>query len=123
MTNETAHPLLQPYELGDLAERLRRNLPFAKYDRDVFWGGDHRRHVDYLPHQQREHLLQLTAAGRRREDAFINLVEVTKENWSFGNGEAQYAAAPKRTLAAHDYRSQRKERSHRPQCVRVREER
>jgi len=27
----------------------------------------------------------------RREDAFINLVEVSKENWSFGNGEAQYA--------------------------------
>ena len=29
----------------------------------------------------------------RREDVFINLVEVTKENWSFGNGEAQYAPA------------------------------
>jgi 4-oxalocrotonate tautomerase len=29
--------------------------------------------------------------GIRREDVFINLVEVTKENWSFGNGEAQYA--------------------------------
>jgi len=28
--------------------------------------------------------------GLRREDVFINLVEVTKENWSFGNGEAQY---------------------------------
>ena len=26
----------------------------------------------------------------RREDVFINLVEVKKENWSFGNGEAQY---------------------------------
>jgi 4-oxalocrotonate tautomerase len=31
----------------------------------------------------------------RREDVFINLVEVAKENWSFGNGEAQYAATPK----------------------------
>ena len=29
--------------------------------------------------------------GLRREDAWINLVEVTKENWSFGNGEASYA--------------------------------
>jgi 4-oxalocrotonate tautomerase len=28
----------------------------------------------------------------RREDVFINLIEVKKENWSFGNGEAQYAA-------------------------------
>jgi 4-oxalocrotonate tautomerase len=29
--------------------------------------------------------------GLRREDVFINLVEVQKENWSFGNGMAQYA--------------------------------
>jgi 4-oxalocrotonate tautomerase len=29
--------------------------------------------------------------GIRREDVFINLVEVVKENWSFGNGIAQYA--------------------------------
>lgn len=27
----------------------------------------------------------------RREDVFISLVEVGKENWSFGNGLAQYA--------------------------------
>jgi phenylpyruvate tautomerase PptA (4-oxalocrotonate tautomerase family) len=26
----------------------------------------------------------------RREDVLINLVEVRKEDWSFGNGEAQY---------------------------------
>jgi len=25
----------------------------------------------------------------RREDVFICMVEVSKENWSFGNGEAQ----------------------------------
>jgi 4-oxalocrotonate tautomerase len=31
------------------------------------------------------------APGLRKEDIFINLVEVTKENWSFGNGIAQYA--------------------------------
>ncbi|HEU4415571.1 MAG TPA: tautomerase family protein [Candidatus Angelobacter sp.] len=30
-------------------------------------------------------------AGLRKEDVFVNLVEVAKENWSFGNGEAQYA--------------------------------
>lgn len=29
--------------------------------------------------------------GLRPEDVFINLVEVKKENWSFGRGEAQYA--------------------------------
>ena len=27
----------------------------------------------------------------RREDVFVGLVEVKKENWSFGNGIAQYA--------------------------------
>jgi hypothetical protein len=26
-----------------------------------------------------------------REDVFMNLVEVTEESWSFGNGEVQYA--------------------------------
>jgi 4-oxalocrotonate tautomerase len=29
--------------------------------------------------------------GMRREDIVINLVENSRENWSFGNGEAQYA--------------------------------
>lgn len=30
-------------------------------------------------------------ASMRPEDVFISLVEVKKENWSFGNGVAQYA--------------------------------
>jgi 4-oxalocrotonate tautomerase family enzyme len=30
--------------------------------------------------------------GLRKEDVFINIVEVKRENWSFGNGEAQYAS-------------------------------
>ncbi len=29
--------------------------------------------------------------GIRMEDVFISLIEVKKENWSFGNGIAQYA--------------------------------
>jgi 4-oxalocrotonate tautomerase len=29
--------------------------------------------------------------GLRPQDVFINLLEVPKENWSFGNGIAQYA--------------------------------
>ena len=32
-----------------------------------------------------------TSPGLRKEDVFVNLVEVAKENWSFGNGVAQYA--------------------------------
>ena len=32
--------------------------------------------------------------GFRKEDVFINLVETSMENWSFGNGIAQHADAP-----------------------------
>jgi 4-oxalocrotonate tautomerase len=32
------------------------------------------------------------AVGIRPEDVLINLVEVRKENWSFGNGVAQYVS-------------------------------
>lgn len=35
----------------------------------------------------------LAKLGVRREDSWINLIEVAKENWSFGNGEASYARA------------------------------
>jgi 4-oxalocrotonate tautomerase len=31
------------------------------------------------------------APGIRQEDVFVSLVEVAKENWSLGNGVAQYA--------------------------------
>ncbi|HZY43584.1 MAG TPA: tautomerase family protein [Anaerolineae bacterium] len=31
-----------------------------------------------------------TQAAIRPEDIVINLIELPKENWSFGNGEAQY---------------------------------
>jgi 4-oxalocrotonate tautomerase len=31
------------------------------------------------------------APGLRPQDVFVSLVEVKKEGWSFGNGEAQYA--------------------------------
>ena len=37
-----------------------------------------------------------TAVGLRPEDAWINLVEVARENWSFGNGVASYAPAEER---------------------------
>jgi hypothetical protein len=34
---------------------------------------------------------RLTEVGVRREDVWINLLEVSRENWSFGNGIASYA--------------------------------
>ncbi|WDD92862.1 tautomerase family protein [Burkholderia sp. FERM BP-3421] len=48
------------------------------------------------PEQKRALYRQIVEAlaaspGVRPEDVFINLVEVRKENWSFGNGIAQYA--------------------------------
>jgi phenylpyruvate tautomerase PptA (4-oxalocrotonate tautomerase family) len=33
--------------------------------------------------------------GMRPQDVLINLVEDTREDWSFGNGEAQYLVLPK----------------------------
>jgi phenylpyruvate tautomerase PptA (4-oxalocrotonate tautomerase family) len=33
----------------------------------------------------------LQDVGLRKQDVFVTLIEVAKENWSFGNGEAQYA--------------------------------
>lgn len=47
--------------------------------------------------EQKKALYQRTAQllgespGIRPEDVFVNLVEVAKENWSFGHGLAQYA--------------------------------
>jgi 4-oxalocrotonate tautomerase len=47
--------------------------------------------------EQKKHLFKRIAErladdpGLRPPDVFINLVEVKKENWSFGNGIAQYA--------------------------------
>ena len=48
--------------------------------------------------EQKQAFYRRVAEDLRRElkldpqDVFINLVEVTKENWSFGNGEAQYVS-------------------------------
>ena len=48
-----------------------------------------------------KNIAELLAAEQavRQEDVFINLVEVARENWSFGNGIAQYADAPPPHLA------------------------
>jgi 4-oxalocrotonate tautomerase len=43
--------------------------------------------------------LLVSEQGVRPEDVFINLVEVGREDWSFGNGIAQYADSPPTHLA------------------------
>ena len=88
-----------------------RFMTVTEHDEDTFWFGRH-----YLGIERSNDLviIQITASntrttkvkkalygriverlaaslGVRREDVFINLVEVAKENWFFGNGEAQYA--------------------------------
>ena len=35
--------------------------------------------------------ISMRETGIRKEDVWISLVEVSPENWSFGNGEMQYA--------------------------------
>jgi len=35
-----------------------------------------------------------TKAGLRKEDVWISLIDVQREDWSFGNGEMQYAPKP-----------------------------
>ena len=35
----------------DLPDRLRRNLPLNPYDRDSFWGGDHRGYTDFAAYE------------------------------------------------------------------------
>lgn len=53
--------------------------------------------VDGRSTEQKRKLFRSIADGmhaklnHRREDVFIDLVEVRRENWSFGNGDAQYA--------------------------------
>ena len=48
-----------------------------------------------------KNIAELLAAEQSvlKEDVFINLVEVARENWSFGNGIAQYVDAPPPDLA------------------------
>jgi len=38
---------------------------------------------------------RMASAGVRPEDVAISLVETTREDWSFGNGVAQYVVLPK----------------------------
>lgn len=51
------------------------------------------------PVEAKQHFYKAVADGLhdelklRREDVLINLVEVGKEDWSFGNGEAQYVSS------------------------------
>jgi N-ethylmaleimide reductase len=34
----------------DLPERMRRDLPLTRYNREAFWGGDERGYIDHPAH-------------------------------------------------------------------------
>ena len=51
---------------------------------------NHGRTVDMKKAFYRRLADDVAGLGLRKEDVIINLVEVAKENWSFGNGEMQY---------------------------------
>ena len=62
------------------------------------WGDFYSDYAQRRTHHRNEKGFYKTLAERlhqelnvRMEDVVINLVEVKKENWSFGNGIAQYA--------------------------------
>ena len=94
---------LRPYVLAALADEdaRRATLVVAGDDRQARdLAGDprawlHPRPVRFYPSRGVAYESHLTPpphlVGLRPEDVFINLVEVAKENWSFGHGLAQYA--------------------------------
>ncbi|MCC8972426.1 tautomerase family protein [Bradyrhizobium brasilense] len=69
-----------------------RFMTISEHDDDDFlYGADNTRPVAQKQKLYRRIAERLTESpGLCAEDIFINLVEVLPENWSFGNGEAQY---------------------------------
>ena len=67
-SSERRNKAIAPYALADLPYRARQPL---------------------TPRLTSPSLAALAGTGK---DVLINLVEVAKENWSFGNGAAQYVS-------------------------------
>jgi phenylpyruvate tautomerase PptA (4-oxalocrotonate tautomerase family) len=75
--------------------RFRSELPRHPPHRGL---GDHPDHLERGRTVEQKKALYKAIADRlatslslRREDVFISLIDVKRENWSFGNGIAQYA--------------------------------
>lgn len=88
-----------------------RFMVISEHDEDTFWFGEHyagiERSNDLVliqitasntrPIEKKKALYARiterlgTSPGIRPHDVFVNIVEVQKENWSFGHGLAQYA--------------------------------
>ncbi|MEN3929980.1 tautomerase family protein [Microvirga sp. W0021] len=85
ITRHESGELVYPSE-GYLGINYSENIIFIQ----IIWNAG--RSVDVK--QSFYHLVADTIHAKgniRKEDIFINLIDIAKENWSFGNGEMQYA--------------------------------
>ena len=87
ITRHTAGQLIYPSE-GYLGIDYTPGIVFIQ----VFWVAG--RSTDVKKAFYRKIADDLHArAGVRKQDVFINLIDSAREDWSFGNGEMQYAPA------------------------------
>lgn len=87
VTRHAADELVYPHD-GYLGLTYTANIVFIQ----ITWNGG--RTVDVKKAFYRAIADGIHAAtGIRKEDVFISLVDVQRENWSFGNGDMQYAPA------------------------------
>jgi 4-oxalocrotonate tautomerase len=87
VSRHAADELIYP-EQGFLGLRYSANLVFIQ----VTWNAGRSTEVKKAFYRAVADGIH-AATGIRKEDVIINLVEVQRENWSFGNGDMQYAPA------------------------------
>jgi 4-oxalocrotonate tautomerase len=75
---------------------VRTSLKGSRSEKERQSIGDcvHRAMVKAMGIPEDDRFQVITEHGVRPEDVFINLVETSMENWSFGNGICQYVDAP-----------------------------
>jgi phenylpyruvate tautomerase PptA (4-oxalocrotonate tautomerase family) len=85
ITRHTAEQLIYPSE-GYLGIDYTPGIIFIQ----VFWVAGRSTDVKKAFYRKIADDLH-TRAGVRKQDVFINLIDSAREDWSFGNGEMQYA--------------------------------
>jgi phenylpyruvate tautomerase PptA (4-oxalocrotonate tautomerase family) len=85
VTRHTAEQLIYPSE-GYLGIDYTPGIIFIQ----VFWVAGRSTDVKKAFYRKIADDLH-TRAGVRKQDVFINLIDSAREDWSFGNGEMQYA--------------------------------
>jgi len=85
ITRHTAEQLIYPSE-GYLGIDYTPGIIFIQ----VFWAAGRSTDVKKAFYRKIADDLH-TRAGVRKQDVFISLIDAAREDWSFGNGEMQYA--------------------------------